>query len=280
MQSPAHLNDGRSLDEALPRDVWVGLGRFAAYQRYRRYTWPWFRQRSWVLWPFAIANGFFFGMWHASSMTTWHDLLPLGSRAIVASILTVSLGPLLALGVRYRRLPYRTEVAMVIVAIIAGMAMSHMLQGWVGDYHEMLMSRHHGKTMANAQAVQNVSQTIGQWMGRLPYWLGLFLVGGGWELRSYFSERRLLAEHVQLRDLDALRREKAATDLRLAVLQAQIEPHFLFNTLASIRSVARSDPERVEATINALSSYLRTTLPKLRQEIGTRRPTRHLRELP
>jgi sensor histidine kinase YesM len=52
--------------------------------------------------------------------------------------------------------------------------------------------------------------------------------------------------------------------MRLAVLQAQVEPHFLFNTMASVRSLVRSDPQRAEATISALVDHLRATLPKLR----------------
>jgi len=130
------------------------------------------------------------------------------------------------------------------------------------------MDRHSGMSMRTTRAVENVSEAIGILMGNLPYWLVLFLVNGGWELRSYFSERRLLAEHTRKQDLDALRREKADSDLRMAVLQAQIEPHFLFNTLASIRSLTGTDPERAEATIKALSGYLRTTLPKLRNDVG------------
>lgn len=274
MQSDAGLNDERQIDAALPPDVWTeGLGRFAAYQRYPRYTWPWFRRRAYVLWPLAAANGIFLGVWHASSMTTWGDAFPLGSRGVVASILAVSIGPLLAMLVRYRRLPQRSEAVLVVAALIAGVLISHLLQQWVDGYHDMLMGRHHGKAMQTSRAIESISQMIGVLMGQLPYWLVLFLIGGGWELRSYLAERRLLAEHSRRRDLAVLRADKAATDLRLSVLQAQIEPHFLFNTLASLRTLARTDPERTAAMIGALSAYLRTTLPKLRQDGGVQGAT-------
>ena len=52
------------------------------------------------------------------------------------------------------------------------------------------------------------------------------------------------------------------------VLQAQVEPHFLFNTLASVHSLIRQDPARAEATLEALVDHLRVTLPKLRTEVG------------
>ncbi len=276
MQSSAGSNNspyGRSIDEALPPDVWTeGLGRFAAYQRYPRYTWPWFRRRAYVLWPLAAINGVSFAIWHASSMTKWADIFPLGSRAVLAWLLTVSLGPLFAMFVRYRRWPYRVEVVAIVASVILGVVLSNLLQQWIADYHDMLMNRHCCNSMSVLSAVDSVSQWIAILMGRYPYWLMLFLVNGGWELRSYFWERRLLAEHKRRRDLDALRRDKADADLRLAVLQAQIEPHFLFNTLASLRTLSRTDPERTEATIDALTGYLRTTLPKLR-DAGTQSPS-------
>lgn len=274
MPIPTASNEGRPIDAPLPTDVWAaGFGRFDAYRRYPAYTWPWFRRRALVLWPLAVVHGMFFGVWHAASMTSWADMIPLGSRGALASVLTVSVGPLMALFVRYRRLPYVTEAVLVVAAVIAGAVMGHFLQQAVSDYHAMLMTHHRGKSMHTPTAVRSVSQIIGMLMGQLPYWIGLFLFSGGWELKSYFSERRLLGEHERRRDLDTLRRDKAESDLRLAVLQAQIEPHFLFNTLASIRSLVSADPERATATINALASYLRTTLPKLRGDVGLRSAT-------
>jgi hypothetical protein len=257
----------RSIEEALPDDVWAeGLGRFAAYRRFPSYTWPWFKRRAAVVWPLAIGYGMFLGMWHSGSMALWGEAIPLGSYAALGALVTVSAGPLLAMFVRYRRLPHVPEALLVLVAIGGGVALSHLLHEMVASYHDALMQNHHGLSMHTPPAVESASHMVGVVMGQLPYWLALFLCGGGWELRSYFSERRLLGEYERQKDLDSLRRDKADSDLRLAVLQAQIEPHFLFNTLASIRTLVPSDPQRATATINALANYLRTTLPKLRND--------------
>jgi sensor histidine kinase YesM len=274
MGHAADANERRKIDDALPSDVWAaGVGRFGPYHRFPAYTWRWFQRRAIVWWPLAIAHGIFVGVWHAASMSTWADALPLGSLAVLASLLTVSIGPLLAMLVRYRRLPYVAETILVVIAIVVGVCLSHLLQELVAGYHDILMDRLRGRSMHRPRAIETVSQAIAALMGTLPHWISLFLVGGGWELKSYFGERKLLAEYARRQDLHALRRDKAETDLRLAVLQAQIEPHFLFNTLASIRSLVRLDPERAEATISALSSYLRTTLPKLRRDVGVHSAT-------
>jgi len=52
------------------------------------------------------------------------------------------------------------------------------------------------------------------------------------------------------------------------VLQAQIEPHFLFNTLASLRALLREDVIRAEAMVDALVRHLRAVLPVIRAEGG------------
>jgi len=268
------LRKTQPLNSPLPRDVEAsGLARIAGYRRYRAFTWPWFLRRAAVFWPVAAAYGLSVGVWHASSMAIWADALPLGLRAAGAAMVAVSAGPLLAVIARYSRLPYRFERAMVIVAIIVGLIIASQAEQAASDYHSMLMARHSGLSMNTPAAVTDFSRQLGVMMGHLPRWIVLFLVSGGFDLSSYVSERRRLAEHLRRRDLEALRRDKADADLKLAVLQAQIEPHFLFNTLASIGSLISTTPERAVSTIDALCDYLRSTLPKLRQEGGVESAT-------
>jgi sensor histidine kinase YesM len=96
----------------------------------------------------------------------------------------------------------------------------------------------------------------------------LFAANGGLALASYFAEPRRWAEHVRRVELEKAGIQKNESDMRLAVLQAQVEPHFLFNTLASVRSLVNTDPQRASRTIDALAEYLRATLPKLRADAG------------
>jgi sensor histidine kinase YesM len=53
---------------------------------------------------------------------------------------------------------------------------------------------------------------------------------------------------------------------QLALLQAQIEPHFLFNMLGNVRRLYRTDPQAGAKTIASLMRYLREALPKLRSQ--------------
>jgi len=56
---------------------------------------------------------------------------------------------------------------------------------------------------------------------------------------------------------------------RLQLLSAQIEPHFLFNTLATIRTLARVDRRAALDMIDSLTRYLSEALPRLRLDEGT-----------
>ncbi len=56
---------------------------------------------------------------------------------------------------------------------------------------------------------------------------------------------------------------------RLQLLRAQIEPHFLFNTLATIRTLARVDRRSALDMIDSLTRYLSEALPKLRLDEST-----------
>ncbi len=70
----------------------------------------------------------------------------------------------------------------------------------------------------------------------------------------------------------ALRRaslEKQRQEARLRLLQAQIEPHFLFNTLSNIRRLCQSDVAGGRRMLAQLTRYLRAALPKFRIEEAT-----------
>lgn len=77
---------------------------------------------------------------------------------------------------------------------------------------------------------------------------------------------------LRTRQADALRAAQAArrdAELKLSVLAAQIEPHFLFNTLANVRGAVAAEPHRAVTLIDRLADYLRLTIPRLREDGGS-----------
>ena len=59
------------------------------------------------------------------------------------------------------------------------------------------------------------------------------------------------------------------TDARLKLLQAQVEPHFLFNTLASVQQLAEARAPEAAALVSQLITFLRSGLSGLREESST-----------
>jgi len=54
--------------------------------------------------------------------------------------------------------------------------------------------------------------------------------------------------------------ERDASQARLMLLQSQLEPHMLFNTLANLRALIGVDPAAAQAMLDRLNDYLRATL--------------------
>ena len=63
--------------------------------------------------------------------------------------------------------------------------------------------------------------------------------------------------------------EKELAIAKLALLHAQVEPHFLYNTLGSVKYLVRSDPAGAERIIDNLILYLRRSLPRLPNSLST-----------
>ena len=57
--------------------------------------------------------------------------------------------------------------------------------------------------------------------------------------------------------------ERKALDSRLRLLQAQVEPHFLFNTLANVRELVESGSPQASKVLGSLIAYLRAAVPRL-----------------
>ncbi|QNM96839.1 sensor histidine kinase [Chitinimonas koreensis] len=79
-----------------------------------------------------------------------------------------------------------------------------------------------------------------------------------------WREQRTLAEQAERHAV-----ERTLLEARLAALQGQIEPHFLFNTLANVQYLLRHDAALADRMLERLNAYLRATLPELRQAEAT-----------
>jgi len=116
-----------------------------------------------------------------------------------------------------------------------------------------------GATPANEGAAFMVMVFI-SWLGS-----GAILVAGYvFYLRARAAEEEFCAAELRGRSLET---QQLATRLRL--LQAQVEPHFIFNTLSNVRRLAQTDAAAGRAMLAQLTRYLRGALPRMREDETT-----------
>jgi Histidine kinase len=101
---------------------------------------------------------------------------------------------------------------------------------------------------------------------------GMVLIGG-WGLvlglivglGAMYRERDAQANAQALQfALERETLERQAADAKLAVLQSQVEPHFLFNTLANVQALVEGGSPRAAPVLASLIAYLRAAMPLLR----------------
>lgn len=228
------------------------------YRHYPVFSWPWLRGRTLVFLAALALYATFTAVTIIHSTGNPATGIQVGLVQFIGFGLMVMSGPGLASWIRHRRWPARREAIGVVLVVLAGIVVSAVV--------DLVGSEQVGRLLGEpADPPRLRSYTL------LAANLVLLLLiygtfGGGLALRAYFAERRHWADHQQ-REALALARERAQqAELRLGVLQAQVEPHFLFNTLASVRAGLRSDPQHAEATLDALVDFLRSTIPRLRAD--------------
>lgn len=108
-----------------------------------------------------------------------------------------------------------------------------------------------------------------------PAWSDWFLVDDGTNYENAEAITRAItrrvAEHRRNEKKEAVQTstEKELTVAKLSLLHAQVEPHFLYNTLASAQLLVRSDPQRADQMLGHLIQYLRHSLPRTDDELST-----------
>lgn len=87
--------------------------------------------------------------------------------------------------------------------------------------------------------------------------------------RAALAVSDFLYHHAQAQAEAAARARAEAAESQLAALQAQLNPHFLFNALNTVAALVRRDARAAEATVVNLAEVLRRTLERTRISFGT-----------
>ena len=91
-------------------------------------------------------------------------------------------------------------------------------------------------------------------------------------ISKYFlgrSRRAIAVAEEKTQQAEVSDMSRQITEARLQALQAQVEPHFLYNTLANVQALTEVDPPAANQMVGHLIQYLRASLPKMRENTST-----------
>lgn len=89
-------------------------------------------------------------------------------------------------------------------------------------------------------------------------------VGAMLKQRDAFAREQALSFELERSKL-----ERNALDTRLRLLQAQVEPHFLFNTLANVQALVDAGSSQASKVLASLIAYLRAAVPRMHEAVTT-----------
>ncbi len=141
------------------------------------------------------------------------------------------------------------QIAGVVVAVPAGVILAHYVSMWID--------------IEQAHAPP-------QMQGLIVLIVEGLLVAPWFALGALVRQKEALARDQALAlDLARSEMERQALDARLNLLQAQVAPHFLFNTLANVQALVDSGSPQASEVLRSLVAYLRAAVPRLNEPATT-----------
>jgi hypothetical protein len=198
------------------------------------------RRVVWVTAICAAACGVFASVF----LNTYWDLLLTALCVGYTSMLLFTV----ASNVRSRHLP---REAMQILAVVAGSVLGTMLAA-------IVKGRSIGEMFHEALWGAAVSMGLGVGFGCV---IIAAIMLREKHARDQSRIHRAESERHQL--------EKGMLEAKLQLMQAQVEPHFLFNTLANVQHLVETDPRGASHMLDSLIRYLRAALPQMRDPHST-----------
>lgn len=199
----------------------------------------------------ALSLGLLFGVANSLPSTAPSVDITIG-HAVVVSLVAV-----LAFGLfeqRPLRLPpwlprWVLQVVGVVVAVLLGALFAHSIAMAVNIH-----SAHEEPQMKALMALIVEGLLFGPWIALVAML----------RQRDVFARDQLLAFELERSEL-----ERKALDARMRLLQAQVKPHFLFNTLANVQALVDAGSSQASKVLANLIAYLRAAVPRMQASATT-----------
>jgi signal transduction histidine kinase len=199
----------------------------------------------------AVGLSVLFGLLNSAPPTAPRPLVTVGHA------LVVGLAAVLAFGLleQWPRRPpswlprWVMQLGGVVIAVPLGVLAAHSVSMAI-DMH----ASHESPQMTALIALLVEGLLFGPWIA----------LGAMVRQRDLFARHQALAFQLERSEL-----EREASEARLRLLQAQVKPHFLFNTLANVQALVDSGSPRASSVLRSLVAYLRAAMPRLQESTTT-----------
>ncbi|WP_417069534.1 sensor histidine kinase [Niveibacterium terrae] len=191
--------------------------------------------------PAVLAINTLVGFFCAAYLPAWERI---GEIMITSHCIGLGISSaILALRVACTRLCVRGNITIAVLALI-GIPSGFLLGGTVSS----LFKANHSLLLLGEVSLPAQLRSLG------------FSILGGTLGILYFFRKAQLIEARQREELA----KRAVLEAQLRSLQAQIEPHFLFNTLANLDALIGLDPKQARVLLGHLNRFLRNSLTHAR----------------
>lgn len=248
---------------------------------FRRGSVPWYELTIALLtWGFAAAT--WYALAHAR-LITWKGLALLFLFALVNHVRSVFAwtGPEdeLVLSTLVGTLIHAARALPIVLGVVAavnrfpdpgrrqyqGLAMAVVLGAAIGTlFFHVLVNKGIFIDYSHPHPFVHLAKLLQSSFLRLAIPGALFAI-----VYAYYRDESTAAAALQQTQADQTRLDTQMDEARLQVLQAQIEPHFLFNTLASVKRLYQTHPEVARRMLDNLIRYLTEALPQMRAADST-----------
>ena len=176
---------------------------------------------------------------------------------VVSRALLVGFSAMLIFGLfeQWPRRPPRwlARSALQVIGVAAVIPFSALLAYWLTTGGDTRIAKDEKRTMGYAMLTVT-GLLFAPWIA----------VGAMLKQRDTFAREQALAFELEKSEL-----ERQALDARMRLLQAQVEPHFLFNTLANIQALVDAGSPQASKVLASLVAYLRAAVPRLHESTTT-----------
>jgi signal transduction histidine kinase len=165
-------------------------------------------------------------------------------------------------------------MVLLLVFIAAGLWKQSWLPGWLVRVLAVAVAAPIATFVVYLPAVGGDVSAVLAHEGRVSGFMLIagcgLVIGPLLALAALYRERDAQARSQMLQfELEKSVLERQALDTRLQLLHAQIEPHFLFNTLANVQALVESGSPQAAMVLKSLIAYLRAAMPRLSEDQAT-----------